>query len=60
MSVEITHEPTPPPRASGSRFKGGVQVNLVEESTGKTLSQVMSPDHVFYENERRTREERKY
>lgn len=59
MSVEIVHEPTPPPRPSGTRFRGGCHIQLVEESTGKTVSEIITPDYV-YENERRTRDERKY
>jgi hypothetical protein len=57
--VSIEHEPTPPPRASGTRMKGGCHIHLVEESTGKVVSEVITPDYV-YQNERRTREERKY
>jgi hypothetical protein len=59
MSVEITNEPTPPPRPSSTRFKGGCHIQLVEESSGKVVSEVITPDYV-YQNERQLREERKY
>lgn len=57
--ISVEHEPTPPPRASGVRWRGGAAIQLVEEATGKVLSEVITPDYV-YENERRTRDERKY
>lgn len=59
MSVEIVNEPTPPPRPSGYRFKGGCHIHLVEEKTGKVVSEIITPDYV-YQNERRIRDERKY
>lgn len=59
MSIEIVNEPTPPPRATGNRIKGGCHIQLIEEATGKAVTEVITPDYV-YENERRTRDERKY
>jgi hypothetical protein len=59
MNIEIVNEPMPLPRASGSRVKGGCHIQLVEEATGKTVSDIITPDYI-YENERRTRDERKY
>jgi hypothetical protein len=59
MSTEIVNEPTPPPRPSGSRMKGGCHILFVEEKTGKQVGEVITPEYI-YENERRTREERKY
>jgi hypothetical protein len=59
MSVEIVNEPTPPPRSTGLRFKGGCQIQLVEEATGKVASEIITPDYV-HQNERQIREERKY
>jgi hypothetical protein len=59
MGIEIINEPTPPPRASGTRVKGGCQIHLVEEATGKVVSEIITPDYI-YENERQTRDERKY
>ena len=71
MSIEIEHEPTPPPRPSGLkvpiqevigggvRMRGGAHIQFVEEATGKIVNEVITPDYV-YENERRTRHERKY
>jgi hypothetical protein len=57
--ISVEHEPTPPPRASGTRIKGGLHVQLVEEKTGKVVSDVVTPDYL-YVNERRLREEPKY
>ncbi len=57
--VSVEFEPTPPPRPSGMRMSGGCHIQLVEEATGKVVSEVVTPDYV-YENERRTRDERKY
>jgi len=58
MDVEITNEPTPPPRPCG-KFKGGCHIQLVEEATGKVVNEIYTPDYV-YQNERQTRDERKY
>lgn len=57
--VEIVHEPMPPPRASGLRMRGGCHIQIVDEATGKVASEVITPDYV-YQNERCTRDERKY
>jgi len=59
MSVEIVNEPTPPPRPSGARFRGGCHIEFVEEATGKVVNEVITPDYI-YQNERQTRDERKY
>lgn len=62
MNIEVVSEPTPTPRATGRRMTGasvGCKIHLVEESTGKQVSEIITPDYVC-ENERRTREERKY
>jgi uncharacterized protein YcgI (DUF1989 family) len=58
MNVEVTNEPTPPPRPSGTRIKAGCWIQLVDLE-GKIVSDVITPDYI-YENERRTRDERKY
>lgn len=58
-NVSVEHEPTPPPRPSGLCMRGGCHIHLVEETTGKVISEVFTPDYI-YENERRTRDERKY
>jgi len=57
--VEIVNEPMPAPRASGLRMKGGAHIVLVEEATGKQVSEVYTPDYI-YQNERCTRDGRKY
>jgi len=61
MDVEITNEPPPPPRAapSGIRCKGGGEIQVIEEATGKVLQTVQSPDFLEV-NERRLRTEPKY
>jgi len=61
MDVEITNEPPPPPRAAPSplRMKGGGEIQIVEEATGKVLHTVQSPDFLEV-NERRLRAEPKY
>lgn len=70
MSIEITDEPTPSPRPSGLkvpigevmggvRMRGGAHIQFVEGATGKVVNEIITPDYV-YENERRTRDERKY
>jgi hypothetical protein len=61
MSVEITHEPTPAPLATGkSRFIGGIHVRFIDSTTGKQVGENISENMKIWENERRTRESRKY
>lgn len=55
-TVEILSEPTPTPRASG-RGKVDITVRLIDSKTMEVVGQTTAKAE---ENERRTREERKY
>ncbi len=54
--VEIVNEPPPAPRATG-KGRMDVTVRLIDPKTGEQISSASSR---MAENERRTREERKY
>ena len=55
--VEILSEPAPPPRASGApRYELGAHIRYI--LNGKCIGTAKTP--AFRQNERRTRESRKY
>jgi hypothetical protein len=56
MSVEITNEPAPAPRATG-RTSGRLHLKFVKEATGEVINEVISDP--MHENERRTRADAK-
>ena len=56
MSIEITNEPMPSPRATG-RTSGRLHLKFVKEATGELLGEVESDP--MHENERRTRDDAK-
>jgi hypothetical protein len=56
MSIEVTNEPMPAPRASG-RTWGRLYLKFVREATGELLGEVESDP--MHENERRTRDDAK-